>query len=306
MRIVFMGSPDFSIPTLRALVEAGHDVVGVFTQPDKPKNRGMKLQKTPVKEFALSMNIPVIQPNSLRDDESFSILKSMDPELIVVTAYGKILPKRILDLPPLGCINVHASLLPKYRGAAPINWSILKGDSETGVTIMYMAEGLDTGDIIASRSTPIDLLDNAVTLYDRLAEMGAELLIQVIGEINQGIVSRVPQDDALSSYAPVLSRELSPMIWSNTAKQLYDQVRGLVPWPSAVAEWDHIRCKVWAATLTGEKTKKAPGSIVQADKKAFKIACGDGQILQIDEIQPDGKKRMTSAAFLLGHPLKTE
>ena len=304
MRIVFMGTPEFAVPSLRALVEAGHDVAGVFTQPDKPKNRGMKLQPTPVKEYALTQNLPVFQPAKMRDGEALAILKELSPELIVVAAYGKILPVEILELPPRGCINVHSSLLPKYRGAAPINWAILNGEAESGVTIMYMAEGLDTGDMIAAKATPIALDENAQQLHDRLALMGAGLVTQVVADLERGEVSAKAQDDALSCYAPMLSKELSPIDWSKPARRIHDQVRGLYPWPSATAEIDGVRCKILRTALTGETTGKAPGSFVQADKHGMKVACGGGEVLEILEFQPDGKKRMAAAAFLLGHPIK--
>lgn len=303
MKLVFMGTPDFAVPSLKALVEAGYDVAAVFTQPDKPKNRGMKLQPTPVKEYALTQNIPVFQPVKLRDGEAYAVLKDISPDLIVVAAYGKILPVDILELPRLGCINVHSSLLPKYRGAAPINWAILNGEDESGVTIMYMAEGLDTGDMILQEKTPIALEDTASTLHDRLADMGARLAVKAVSMLAEGSATRIPQDDALSCYAPMLSKELSDMDWNRTARQLHDQVRGLAPWPSAITQLDGVRCKIWTTTLTGETSGKAPGTIVQADKKGLKIVCGDGQVLRIDELQPDGKKRMAATAFLLGHPI---
>lgn len=304
MKIVFMGTPEFAVPSLKALVEAGHIICGVFTQPDKPKNRGMKLQATPVKEYALTQNIPVFQPAKMRDGEALSILKELSPELIVVAAYGKILPVDILELPPRGCINVHSSLLPKYRGAAPINWAILNGEDESGVTIMYMAEGLDTGDMIAARSTAIAIDENAQQLHDRLAEMGAELVAQVVEQMQHGEVQSVKQDDAQSCYAPMLSKELSPINWECTARQIHDQVRGLYPWPSAVAGIDGVRCKIIRTSMTGETTGKAAGSFVQADKKGMKIACGNGEVLEILELQPDGKKAMAATAFLMGHPIK--
>lgn len=305
MRIVFMGTPEFAVPSLKALVEGGHDICGVFTQPDKPKNRGMKLLPTPVKEYALTKNIPVFQPAKLRDGEAFDILKRLTPDLIVVAAYGKLLPTDILELPEKGCINVHSSLLPKYRGAAPINWAILNGEDETGVTIMYMAAGLDTGDIIASASTPVHINENAKELHDRLAVMGAELLTQTVEKLAAGTAERTAQDDGLSCYAPMLSKELSPIDWGRSARQIHDQVRGLYPWPSAVTEIDGIRCKILRTALTGEQTGKAPGSFVRADKRGLWVACGDGQVLEIAELQPDGKKRMAAAAFLLGHPIQT-
>jgi len=298
-----MGTPLFAVPSLKALVEAGHEVLAAFTQPDKPKDRKMRLQPTPVKEYALTKSIPVYQPSRLRDGQALEILKELAPELIVVAAYGKILPVDILELPPLGCVNVHSSLLPKYRGAAPINWAVLNGESETGVTIMYMAEGMDTGDIISQAVTPIGLEEDAGSLYTRLSELGAKLLIETLPRIESGTAGRQPQDDALASRAPMLSKELSPVDWSRTARQIHDQVRGLIPWPSAVAEIDGVRCKLWRTTLTGEHTGKEPGQVVQADKKALKLACGGGEVLQIDELQPDGKKRMAATAFLMGHPI---
>lgn len=304
MKIVFMGTPEFAVPSLKALVSAGHEICGVFTQPDKPKNRGMKLQPTPVKEYALTEEIPVFQPLKMRDGEALSILKELSPDLIVVAAFGKILPVDILNLPARGCINVHSSLLPKYRGAAPINWAILNGEEETGVTIMYMAEGLDTGDMIAASTTTIDIDENAQQLHDRLANMGAELLVQVIEQMEAGEVRAAKQDDALSCYAPMLSKELSPIDWNKTARQIHDQVRGLYPWPSAIAEIDGVRCKILRTVLTSETTDKQPGSFVQADKKGMKIACGGGEVIELAELQPDGKKAMAATAFLMGHPIQ--
>ena len=303
MRIVFMGTPDFAVPSLKALAEAGHEICGVFTQPDKPKNRGMKLQQSPVKECALAMGLPVYQPAKMRDGEALAILQELKPDLIAVAAYGKILPVDILELPRLGCVNVHSSLLPKYRGAAPINWAILNGEDETGVTIMYMAEGMDTGDILAQAKTPIDINENAAQLFDRLAVMGADLLVETVKELDVGTAKAVPQDEALSSHAPMLSREQSPMDWNKTARQLHDQVRGLYPWPAATAVLDGIRCKILRTALCAETTNKAPGTVLQADKKGLRVACGDGGVLDILELQPDGKKAMAAPAFLLGHPI---
>ena len=303
MRIVFMGTPDFAVPSLNALAEAGHEVCGVFTQPDKPKNRGMKLQQSPVKERALELGLEVYQPAKLRDGEALAILQRLDPDLIAVAAYGKILPVDILNLPRLGCVNVHSSLLPRYRGAAPINWAILNGEEETGVTIMYMAEGMDTGDILAQAKTPIDINENASQLFGRLAEMGADLLVDTVAALEAETVKPVPQEEALATHAPMLSREQSPMDWSRTARQLHDQVRGLYPWPAATALLDGVRCKVLRTALSGEATGKAPGAVLQGDKKGLKIACGGGGVLEVLELQPDGKKAMTASAFLLGHPV---
>lgn len=303
MRIVFMGTPDFAVPSLRALAEAGHEIAGVFTQPDKPKNRGMKLQPPPVKALALALGLSVYQPARLRDGEAAAILRELRPDLIAVAAYGKILPVDILELPPLGCVNVHSSLLPRYRGAAPINWAILNGEDETGVTIMYMAEGMDTGDILAQAKTPIDINENAAQLFDRLADMGAKLLVETVAALGAGAMKPMAQDDALATYAPMLSRELSPLDWENGARRLHDQVRGLYPWPAATAILDGVRCKILGTALTGERSGRAPGTVLQGDKKGLKIACGDGGVLEVLELQPDGKKAMAASAFLLGHPI---
>ncbi len=240
----------------------------------------------------------------MRDGEALEILKGLEPELIAVAAYGKILPLEILELPRLGCINVHSSLLPKYRGAAPINWAILNGEDETGVTIMVMAEGMDTGDILAQRATQIPMEENAAQLFERLAQMGAELLVETVARIGAGAVTPVPQDESRSSHAPMLSRELSPMNWEKTARQLHDQVRGLYPWPAATAVVDGVRCKILRTVLAGEAGKAAPGTVLQADKKGLRVACGDGA-LEILELQPDGKKAMAASAFLMGHPIRT-
>lgn len=298
-----MGTPDFAVPSLKALVDAGHEVCGVFTQPDKPKNRGMKLQQSPVKACALELGLPVYQPAKMRDGEALGILRELNPDLIAVAAYGKLLPVDILNLPRLGCVNVHSSLLPRYRGAAPINWAILNGEEETGVTIMYMAEGMDTGDILAQAKTPIGPDENAAQLFDRLAQMGGPLLVETVRGIEAGTAGRVPQDEALATHAPMLSREQSPMDWGKTARRLHDQVRGLYPWPAATAVLDGVRCKVLRTALTGEATGKAPGTVIQADKKGLRVACGDGGVLDILELQPDGKKAMAASAFLLGHPI---
>ena len=306
MKILFMGTPEFAVPSLNALVEAGHNVCGVFTQPDKPKNRGMKLQASPVKEIALARDIPVFQPLKMRDGTAMEIIRELAPELIVVAAYGRILPNDILEYPEKGCINVHSSLLPAYRGSAPINWAVLNGDRESGVTIMHMAEELDAGDIILQDITPIGADETAEELYSRLAEMGASLLVRAVEQIEKGCAVRTEQGAEKVTFAPMLSRELSPMDWNRPAKELHDQVRGLIPWPMAITELDGVRCKVWRSKVCEEKTGKTAGSIIQADKKGLKIACGNGTVLQLLEIQPDGKKRMEATAFLLGHPIKVD
>ncbi len=303
MRIVFMGTPDFAVPSLKQLIEDGHEIVGVFTQPDKPKNRGMKLTPSPVKVVALEHEIPVYQPTTLKAEEPFEALSALAPELIVVAAYGKILPKRFLDLPPKGCINVHSSLLPRYRGAAPINWAILNGESETGVTIMYMAEGLDTGDIISQRATPIDPDETVESLHDRLADIGARLLGETVTAIGAGTASRIPQDDEQSCYAPMLSRELSPIDFSRSAKEIHNQVRGLIPWPATTVEIKGETFKIFSVEETSQTSDKAPGTWLGADKKGINVVCGDGRVLRILELQAPGKKRMRAVDYLRGHPL---
>lgn len=303
MRIVFMGTPNFAVPSLKALVAAGYEVVGVFCQPDKPRNR-MKVTACPVKEYALTQDIPVFQPTKLRNGEAMKTIEKLAPELIVVAAYGRILPDEILAYPKQGCINVHSSLLPKFRGAAPINWAILTGETETGVTIMHMAHDLDAGDIILQQRISIDPDETAEMLYDRLAQMGGELVQEAVKALEDGTATRTPQDESRVTLAPMLSKELSPMDFSRPAQALHDQVRGLCPWPAAVMELDGLRCKVLKTAITGETTAQMPGTILQADKKGLKIACGGGTVLELVTIQPDGKKAMTATAFLQGHPIK--
>ena len=303
MKILFMGTPDFAVPSLEALIAAGHALVGVFTQPDKPKNRGMKLQPPPVKVCALAHDLSVWQPEKLKDGTALEIIQDLAPDLIVVAAYGRILPQEILDAPKYGCINVHSSLLPKYRGAAPIHWAILNGERETGVTIMNMALALDAGDILSQIATPIDPEETVEGLHDRLAGLGAELLVKTIPTIENGTAAPVPQDEALATYAPMLSRALSPMDFTRPARQLHDQVRGLVPWPAAVTELNGVRCKVLATAVPDETTGKAPGAVIAADKKALKLACGQGTVLEIKELQADGGKRMKAVDYLRGHPI---
>ena len=303
MRILFMGTPDFAVPSLESLVAAGHTVCGVFTQPDKPRNRGMKLQAPPVKVCALAHNIPVYQPVKLRDGAALALIQELAPELIVVAAYGRILPDEILAAPPKGCINVHSSLLPNYRGAAPIHWAVLNGDRETGVTIMHMAEALDAGDIILQAATPIDLNENVEQLHDRLAVMGAELLGKAVSAIADGTAPRIPQDERQYTYAPMLSRDMSPIDWSRPALDIHNQIRGLVPWPATTMELAGTKFKVFAAFLTGETSDQPAGTALGADKKGIRMVCGDGQILCVTEVQAPGKKRMKAVDYLRGHPI---
>ena len=303
MRILFMGTPDFAVASLKALVEAGHEICGVFTQPDKPKNRGMKMTFSPVKEYAVTVGLPVYQPLKMRDGEAMGIIEELAPELIVVAAYGKILPKDILEYPKHGCINVHSSVLPKYRGAAPINWALLDGEAETGVTIMYMAEGLDTGDIIAVAKTLIDPAEDALQLTNRLADLGAETLLTVVKDMEEGKeISRTVQDESLSCYASMLSREMSPVDWSKSAQAVINQIRGLIPWPCATTEIAGVKVKLFKAEL-GEASDKEPGTITRVLKDGIEIACGDHNTIIIRELQGEGGRRMPAADYLRGHPI---
>ena len=305
MRVVFMGTPDFAVPSLEALVQAGHEVAGVFSQPDRPVGRHQnKLQPTPVKVCAQAHGIPVFQPEKLRDGTALARLRELDPELIVVAAYGRILPDDILALPARGCINVHSSLLPKYRGSAPINWAVIQGEQETGVTIMHMAAELDAGDIISQVSTPIGPEETAEEVHDRLAALGGALLVQTVAQIEAGTAPRTPQDPGRVTLAPMLSRALSPIDWTGSAQSIHNKIRGLYPWPAAstdVISGDTV--KLYRSTLPGKAASAHPGVIVAAGKEGIDIACGDGQVLRVLELQAPGGKRMSAAAYLAGHPL---
>ena len=302
MRILFMGTPDFAVASLRRLVEDGHEICGVFTQPDKPKNRGHKLLPTPVKEYALSQNLPVYQPEKMRDGTALTIVQELAPELIVVAAYGRILPVDILKTPKYGSINVHASILPKYRGAAPINWAILNDEPETGVSIMYMAQALDAGDVLRVARTPIGPEEVLPSLWNRLAELGAQALSETIPTLADGTAVRTPQDETQMTYAPMLSKELSPIDWSRSARAIDCQVRGLQPWPCAAAELAGTSFKIYR-TAPGASCTQAPGTILSAGKQGIEVACGDGMSLFVTELQAQGGKRMSAAAYLLGHPI---
>ena len=303
MRILFMGTPDFAVASLRRLVEDGHEICGVITQPDKPKNRGHKMQPTPVKEYALTKSLEVYQPLKAKDGEAMGIVESLNPELIVVAAYGKVLPEELLNYPKYGSINVHSSLLPAYRGAAPINWAILDGLEKTGVTIMYMAKELDACDIILQKTTAIGESEDALALTTRLAELGAEALSEAVVALGNGTATRTPQEHEKHTYASMLSREMSPIDWTRSAREINCQVRGLIPWPCASAELAGTKFKVYQ-TVVGSETDKAPGTILSASKKGIEVACGDGRSLLITELQAEGGKRMAAAAYLLGHPIE--
>ena len=297
MKIAFMGTPEFAVASLKRLVEDGHEIVGVFTQPDKPGNRN-KLTAPPVKEYAVTACLPFFQPEKMRGDEQLLLLRSLAPELTVVAAYGQILPEDILCVPKYGSINVHASLLPKYRGAAPINRAIMDGERETGVTIMHMAKRLDAGDIISARRTPILPEDDAQTLFARLAEIGADLLSTTIASIADGSATRTPQNEAESTYAAMLSRELSPVDWNRSAEEVFNQIRALVPWPCATTALDGGTAKLWRAELRGG-TNDAPGTL-RASKRGIEAACGDGNGILITELQCQGGKRMAACSWLNG------
>ena len=305
MRILFMGTPEFAVASLKRLVEDGHQVCGVFTQPDKPKNRGHKMAFSPVKEYALTVGIPVYQPLKMRDGEALGIVRELAPELIVVAAYGKLLPEDILNTPPYGSINVHSSLLPKYRGAAPINWAILNGEHVTGVSIMYMAKELDAGDVILCRETAIDPDEDAQALTARLALLGADALAEAVEQLKNGTAQRTAQDHSAFTYAPMLDRSPSPMDFTRSAQQLHDQVRGLIPWPCASMTLDGRTVKVYRTAIGGE-TALAAGRIAEAGKQGLAIACGDGRLLRVLELQAEGGKRMAAADYLRGHPVQVD
>lgn len=297
MRIVFMGTPAFARTILERLIADGHELCGVFTQPDKPRNRG-KVTPSPVKECALTHGIPVYQPVKMRDGTARSDLQALAPELAVVAAYGRILPEDMLAVPACGCINVHASLLPKYRGAAPINRAILEGETETGVTIMHMAKECDTGDMILQRKLPIGPDMNAEELFAALADVGADAISEAIKMIENGTATRTKQDDSLATYAPMLSRELSPIDWTKPMEQIFDQIRGLVDWPCATMELNGATLKLYRALRGGESAEQ-PGKM-KATKQGIEVSCGDGRSLIITELQAEGGKRMAASAYLNG------
>ena len=305
MRIVFMGTPDFAVPSLEGLIAAGHQVRGVFCQPDRPVGRHQnKLQAPPVKRAALEHGIPVFQPTKLRDGSALEQLRSLDPELIVVAAYGRILPDDILALPPRGCINVHSSLLPKYRGAAPINWAVINGERETGVTIMDMASELDAGDIILQRATPIGETEDAAALYTRLAELGGALVVEAVAQIEDGTAVHTPQDPSGVTYAPMLSKDLSPVDWSRGAWEIFNQIRGLYPWPGASTDaLTGETIKLWGGQVVEKRTDARPGTVLTAGNAGIDVACGDGKVIRITELQAPGGRRMSAADYLRGHPI---
>ena len=304
MRVVFMGTPDFAAESLKKLIKEGYDVVGVFTQPDKPKGRGMNLSFSPVKEVAVEAGIPVFQPEKMRDGPALEMLTSLKPDVAAVVAYGRILPDDMLAVPPLGCINVHGSLLPKYRGSAPIQWAVLNGDAVTGVSTMFMSTGMDEGDIIYTEETEIGEKETSGELFDRLMVMGAELLHKTLSNLQKGGVPRTPQNHAEATYTKQLDKSFSPIDWTRSPKEISKWIYGLQPWPTATFEIEDKVFKAFSCEFTTNKTAKAPGSIVSAGKAGIEIACGEGKTLLITELQAPGKKRMKAADYLLGHPIK--
>lgn len=306
MRIVFMGTPDFASASLKKLIDEKFDVVGVFTQPDKPKGRGMELCASPVKELALENGLPVFQPVKMRDGTALAQIKALEPDILVVVAYGRILPDDILAVPKYGAINVHGSLLPKYRGAAPIQWAVLNGDKITGVTTMYLASEMDTGDIIYTAETEIGEYETSGELFDRLKDMGAELLVKTLRDIDAGTAPRAPQDHSKASYVTMLDKSICPIDWNKTPREVLKHIYGLQPWPVATMELEGKTVRVFAAKYTDGKTEKVPGAVVSTDKGGLEIACADGETLLISELQAPGKKRMGAEDYLRGHQIKVE
>lgn len=303
MKLVFMGTPRIAQICLQKIHESGHEIVGVYTKPDTPKNRGMKMAMSEVKEYAVSAGLPVFQPTTFRDDDVVHTLRDLSPDLIVVVAYGKILPQRVLDIPVHGCINMHASILPELRGAGPVQWSILNHMQETGITAMYMSAGMDEGDMIEVRRTPIDPMETSEELMERLSSIAAELACDTICSIAKGTVTRTAQDNTKATYAPMLSKALSPIDWSQPLQYVIDQVRGLIPWPVATMELDGKRFKVFRVEGTGQTSEKPAGTLIAQTKRGLEVVCGDGQIAVITQLQAEGGKRMSAADYFRGHPI---
>lgn len=303
MRIVFMGTPDFAVPTLQTLIESGHQVIGVVTQPDKAKGRSGKLVPTPVKETAMAADIPVFQPNKVKDEVFLHLLRKLNPDVIVVVAFGQILPKEVLELPQYGCLNVHASLLPKLRGAAPIQWSVIEGDDESGVTIMQMDEGLDTGDILMVERYHLDPKETGGSLFDKLSELGGPLILKVLEQAENGRLRPVPQKEEEHTYAKMLNKALGNMDFQKTAVELERLIRGLNPWPSAYTYINGKMLKIWEAQVTDGMNGEEPGTIIEVTRESFTIQTGDGG-LKILSLQLEGKKRMDVEAFLRGFSME--
>lgn len=303
MRVVFMGTPDIAATCLNKIIEKGFDIVGVYTQPDRPKNRGMKLTFSPVKEVALAHNIPVFQPENFREEETVQQLRELKPDVVAVVAYGRILPQKVLDIPPKGCINIHASLLPAYRGSAPYQWAVLDGLQETGVTAMYLCREMDAGDMIDTAKTAIGENETAGELLDRLAVLGADLLDKTLTAIENGTVQAAPQDHSKATYAPMLDKTMCPIDFTKTAQQVHNHVRGMNPWPVATMELQGKRFKVYETTVVRENSNAIPGSVLGLTKTGLRIACGE-DIIEIRTLQAEGGKRMAAPDYFRGHPLE--
>ncbi len=301
MRVVFMGTPDIAATCLKKILADGFDVVGVYTQPDRPKGRGMKMVYSPVKEVALAHNLPVFQPENFREEESVDALRELKPDVVAVVAYGRILPQKVLDIAPKGFINIHASVLPQYRGSAPYQWAVLDGLAETGVTAMYLCREMDAGDMIAVSKTPIGPNETAGELLDRLAVLGAQLLSETLDRVEKGEAEGIPQNHEEATYAPMLDKTMCPIDWTKSAAQIHNQVRGLHPWPVATAELAGTKFKIHA-TVTVEG-KGVPGTILGLTKTGLQVACGEGAI-EIRSLQAEGGKRMAAPDYFRGHPLE--
>jgi methionyl-tRNA formyltransferase len=300
-----MGTPDFAVPSLKALIDGGYNVVGVFCQPDRPKGRGHKLAACPVKETALAVGIPVFQPERIKREEGVAALRALEPDLCVTAAFGQLLSQEILDIPPLGTVNVHSSLLPRHRGSAPINWSIIKGDQVTGVTTMFTDKGMDTGDILLMRETPIGEKENAGELSDRLSVMGAELLIETIRALENGTLVRTPQDHDQATYEPKMDKELGRINWCSNAQEIDWLVRGATPWPGAFTTLGDQAIKVFEVEILDGAASGEPGKIIAADaKNGFVVSCGDHD-MELKMIQMPGAKRMNAKDYLRGHTIET-
>lgn len=299
MRVVFMGTPDFSVPTLQAMIDH-HDVIAVVTQPDKPKGRGKQVIFSPVKEKALEYQIPVYQPVKAREPEFVQILKELNPDVIVVVAFGQILSKEILEIPKYGCINGHASILPMYRGAGPIQWVVINGETETGITTMKMDEGLDTGDMIEVARIPIDAKETGGSLFDKLKDLSGTLMVSTLEKLENGTAVFTPQGDGKTCYAPMLNKKMGNIDFTKSAKEIECLIRGLNPWPSAYTKWNGKSLKIWDADVENRNADDKPGTIIDVTKNAIVVQTGDGA-LALKEIQLAGKKRMKTDAFLLGY-----
>lgn len=306
MRLVFMGTPEIAKTCLESIYQAGHEIVGVYTKVDTPKNRGMKLTVSPVKAFALEKGLPVFQPKNFKDPETVEELRSLRPTLIVVVAYGRILPQSVLDVPEKGAINMHASILPELRGAGPIQWSILQHMKETGVTAMYLTAGMDEGDVIEIRRTPIDPMETGAELMERIGQIAAGLAVDTIAAIEAGTATRTPQDHTRATYAPMLSKDMSPIDWTQPVRYVIDQVRGLIPWPVATAELGGVPFKIFRVEDTGKTTDRAPGTILALTKKGLEVACGQGGVALVRELQAQGGKRMPAPDYFRGHPIQID